>query len=327
MHQQHRAPFRIIASLLPVLTLLGCTTSPAAYDDLLQNHPPVPSEVQAIWFGNASIAVSDGNTTLLIDPFVTRPELGSLIFNTPIEPSQDLISEWITKLGILNADAVFVSHSHYDHLLDAPLFAKMTGASLYGSESTLQAGLGAGLPTSKLYEVELDAPICIGEFQIRMLPSRHGKVLWNSVPYPGIIEAPIVPPAPASHYRVGQTYQILIHHLGSGKTMLLCMGPGWLPDVNNRPENQAEVVFLGVGGLKSKHIQAYLEAVPLASNAVEIIPIHFDNATKPLSEPIVLLPGVKLYETAKAAREHGLEVRTLPVGKPQRVFIDRTSSD
>ena len=50
-------------------------------------------------------------------------------------------------------DAVLCGHSHYDHLLDAPLVARATGAKLVGSRTTCAFGRAAGLTESQLVEI------------------------------------------------------------------------------------------------------------------------------------------------------------------------------
>lgn len=298
----------------------GCGQQAKTYNDLLCPSTPEPGEVSVAWLGTASLIISDGRTNLLVDPFITRPELGRVVFDTRIEPNKELIEQWLHKLGVTDAAGVFVTHSHFDHLLDAPTAAKATNAELWGSKSTLQAGIGGGVESAKLREAVLDEPMIFGDFQVRFLASVHGKVLLGKVPYPGTIDAPLVPPAHPSEYRVGQTYQIHIRHVPTSKTCLITSGPGWIPGVNSRPENRADVVFLGIGGLDKDGIDEYLDAVPMAAEADEIVLIHFDNATKPLSAEMGFLPRVRLKETAEAARKLGIHVRTLPIGEPQQLF-------
>jgi len=76
------------------------------------------------WLGTAGFVIESGTTTLLIDPFLTRPSLPRL-FAVPLVPDELAVRARVPE----RVDAVLCGHSHFDHLLDAPLIASITGAS------------------------------------------------------------------------------------------------------------------------------------------------------------------------------------------------------
>src|SRR5262245_49890685 len=96
------------------------------------------------WLGTAGFIVQSRETTLLIDPFLTRTELRRLPFR--VEPDESAILRHIPS----HVDAVLCGHSHYDHASDAPRIAKLTKAKLVGSASTCVWGRAEGLEESRL---------------------------------------------------------------------------------------------------------------------------------------------------------------------------------
>ncbi len=270
--------------------------------------------VYVTWLGTAGILVSDGTTDLLIDPYVSRFSLWKVVLGFGLSTDPGLVKKWVGRLGAGNVQAVMVSHSHFDHVLDAPCFALETGAPLMGSVSTLNAGRGAGLPDPLLAEVRPGMTMNLGGFSLRIVESRHGPALFGRVPYPGTIEKPLVPPRPARDYRLGATYSILIAHrfgtlLHHGSAVF---APGRYGGL------RADVVLLGIAGRGDTG--DYLAEVPLRVGARRVIPIHFDDFFKPLDKGISFLHTGHFTEFCETAEKSSVEVRTLPIGGPVRVL-------
>ena len=207
---------------------------------------------------------------------------------------------------------LIASHSHYDHAMDAPFFARALSAPLVGSSSTLAIGRGAGLPPARLREVAPGDAIAHGRFLVRFLASRHGPALLGRVPYPGRIDRPVVQPAPASTFRLGLAFGLVIEHPGG--TIVHHGSAGWIPGMYDGV--RADAVCLCLAGRKAT--APYLAAVVDPTGAPRVYPIHFDDMFSPVDAPLGLLPLVDLPEflaTARATRP-SLAVTTLPVGRP-----------
>ena len=71
--------------------------------------------MQLTYFGHSCFSVKAGGKTILFDPFITGNELAKSIDVNSIE-----------------ADYIFVSHGHFDHILDVVTIAKRTGALVLG---------------------------------------------------------------------------------------------------------------------------------------------------------------------------------------------------
>jgi L-ascorbate metabolism protein UlaG (beta-lactamase superfamily) len=200
--------------------------------------------VSITWLGTAGVLVSDGATGILIDPYVSRFGFFKIAMGLHLQPNKALVKSWTARLGKGRVGAVAVSHSHFDHCLDAPYFAMETGALLVGSESTLNAGRGVSLAEDRLKAVKLDQSITVGAFTLTFIESIHGPAFFGRVPYKGTIDKPLVPPRAAKDYKLGQTYAILISHPFG--TILHHGSAGFIPGMYDGIT--ADVVLLGIVG-------------------------------------------------------------------------------
>jgi L-ascorbate metabolism protein UlaG (beta-lactamase superfamily) len=236
--------------------------------------------------GVSTLVITDGETTLLTDGFFTRPGLVRTTLGL-IAPDEDAIARGLARLGVDRAAAVIVTHSHYDHAMDAPLVAARTGAMLVGSESTANVARGLALPEEQIRVVQPGEVLHFGAFGVQLIASRH---------YPhgmatGTIDAPLYPPARALDYRQGEVYSVLVTHPAGSLLVQASAGfePGALAAV------RADVVLLGVAGLGrmpgSYHRDYWREVVGVTRPAL-VIPIHWDDFTRPGSEPLVPMPRV-----------------------------------
>ena len=83
------------------------------------------------WLGTAGFEISDDETTILVDPFVTRPTVEDS-FNPfkPMEIDTAVVDKYVLKPiqaskakpadGLKKIKAILISHTHDDHVLDAP---------------------------------------------------------------------------------------------------------------------------------------------------------------------------------------------------------------
>ncbi|MGV3526148.1 MAG: MBL fold metallo-hydrolase [Candidatus Sericytochromatia bacterium] len=259
-----------------------------AYQPVAQ--APVPGSVVATFLGTSTLYLQDGDTRILIDGFFTRPGNLLQLFFGQIETDRERVRQSLERLGISRLDALPVFHSHYDHAMDTAEIARLTGAQILGSESTTWIGRGAGLPESQLVTVEPRKAYRYGRFQIRFIPSKH-------VPLPGLIEstgmmgeldAPLHQPASIYDYREGETYAIVIEHpLG---TAMLHSG-AFLPD--EMQGQKVDTLFLCTPGLPKLSLaeqdQFYREIIE-ETGVKQIVPVHWDDFTLPLDEPLLPLP-------------------------------------
>ncbi|MFJ8962602.1 MBL fold metallo-hydrolase [Lentzea sp. NPDC102401] len=265
------------------------------------------------WFlGTSSVLLSDGHTAVLSDGFVTRPGLARVALGR-IAPDQRLVRQAIERLGSPPIAAVVCVHSHYDHALDAPVWASLTGADLVGSESTANIGRGLGVPGRSLVVVGDGDVLTRGAFELTFVESDHSP----GDRHPGTVDAPLVPPRPSREWRTGAVYSVFASHpLG---TVLLHASAGFRPGALHG--TRADVVYLGVGTLgkqSSGYVEAYWDEVVRATGAWRVVLVHWDDFFAPLDRPLRPLPyladdlDVTLFRLSALAARDDVEM-VLPV--------------
>lgn len=258
------------------------------------------NSLKVTFFGTSTLLFDDGQTQLIIDGFFSRPPVGKVAFGK-VKSDKKLIEKTIEKHHIKNLKGIFVCHSHYDHAMDAPLLSQLTGATLYGSSSTLNLGKGENIVNRELYVP--DKKINIGDFQITILNSKHtppfklfGKSNATDPNHPDITE-PLNQPAKVKHYIEGGTYDVYIEY--KDKRFLVKASTNYIKDaLQNYP---CDVLFLGTAmlGIQSNEFQEnYYQETVQATKANTIVPIHWDNFMKPLSKPLIALPNISDNITA-----------------------------
>ena len=248
----------------------------------------VPQDAVTVrWTGTSTLVFSDGQTTWLTDGWFSRPGPLALLFGE-IEPDRTAIAAGLARNGVDRAAAVFPMHSHYDHAMDAPEVARLTGALLLGSESTANIGRGWGLPEERIRAVADREPIELGRFTLTPIESRHFQfsdplMRERALGSPEISE-PLVPPVSAFDYRVGKAYVLHVSHpLGK---WLIVGSAGFVE--GGLTGFDADVVFLGVGGLGTQtrdYRETYWRETIERTKPDRIVPIHWDSLTGPIEGP------------------------------------------
>lgn len=285
----------LVAGLAVLLLLAGgwiswrITTRPSleAYRSLaLPQAPAEPGKLRVTFLGVSSLLLDDGETAILTDGFFTRPPNLRVLFSR-VEPDRDMIAAALQRAGIGQLAAVIAVHSHYDHAMDSPEVARRTGALLIGSESTANIGRGWGLPEDRMRVAADGASYSFGRFTITLLLSRH-------FPHPlamGEIAEPLVPPVHALSYREGGSYSVLVQH--DGRRLLIQGSAGFVEGA--LAGHQADIVFLGIGGLGKQdrtYHETYWREVVVAVKARRVVPIHWDDFTLPLEQPLLAMPDL-----------------------------------
>lgn len=312
-----RAFFALLAVAAAALTALGFwRPGMAEYTAHLRTASAASeSVVTATWFGVTAVLLRDGEHAIFIDPFFSRPEgLLNLALNREITPDEPLIRRWLGQAGVKKLDAVLVSHSHYDHAMDAGVVARLTGAVLVGSKSTANIGRGSGLPEAQLRVVQPGEPMGYGPYRITYIESRHAGATGGKPT--GDIAAPLTPPARYLDYRLGGTYSILIQHAQG--TLLHHGSAGYVPGALK--SYKADAVFLGVALIDD--LPSYLHEVVDAVGARRVLPVHWDDFTRSLDRPLEPFPlVVRLDKFFAGMRQRpDLRVETLPLARPVALF-------
>lgn len=258
------------------------------------------NSLQVTYLGTAGFILKDKGRTVVLDPYLSRPGVTHLL--SPLVPDADLI-----RTTIPEADDVLVGHAHYDHILDAPDLCMQTGARLIGSGSTIMVGRAAGVPESQLRQTEGREDIPSGPWIIRGLPSRHGKVFFGRIPFPGDINAPPAWPPRMADLKHGlvlnwvvDTGNLRVVHIDSADF------------INDELKGQqADIVCLCAIGRTSR--PNYVKEVVKLLKPRWIIPCHWDTMMTPLHAEPDLIPTVDLPGFLREIREAGCEPLLVPI--------------
>lgn len=237
------------------------------------------------WLGTAGYELTVGKTTLLLDPFVSRPGLLRLLSGRALYSDLSEGRRYYPK-----ADYVLTGHSHYDHLLDVPEIALRTGAAVAGSQSTCALAKARGVPEARVREVPASgAKLKLGDFEVRFVPSLHGRFLLGREPLPGeITHCDHGGHLSARGYRVGGTFGIWMK---AGDLTVYHNGSADLIDAELEGL-RADVLILGLAGRFAT--RDYVERLCRLLRPRWIVPTHYDAFFEPLSKGLSLLPGIDL---------------------------------
>jgi L-ascorbate metabolism protein UlaG (beta-lactamase superfamily) len=237
--------------------------------------------------GTSTLLFSDGATHWMVDGWFSRPGPLRLVLGK-IAPDLSAIERGLAANEVTELAAVFPVHSHYDHAMDAPEVARRTGALLLGSESTANIGRGWGLPESQIQVVDNRRPVRLGRFVITPIESRHfefpdPEIRQRALGNP-LISEPLVPPVGTFDYRLGKAYVLHVTH---PKGSWLIVGSAGYVE-GELQGLQADLVFMGVGGLGSQtatYRESYWQETVGRVAPQRVIPIHFDSLTAPTAGP------------------------------------------
>ena len=210
-------------------------------------------QVQCTFFGTSSVYLTGGATGIFIDAFLTRPGLSKLKANEDIGPDAEVIRKTLQRGHVDKLDAIFVAHSHFDHVMDSPEVINQIGGRLFGSESTLNIGRGAGLSEEQMQLIHDGDEFVLDDFKVRIIEGEHSP--GNL--FPGTIDTPLKVPAKPSAYLDGGCYNFHITH-PSGSILILASAnyiPGKFEGVST------DVLYLGIGAMGSNFKVRVFEVV------------------------------------------------------------------
>lgn len=245
--------------------------------------------LKVTYFGTTTLLFDDGKDQVLFDAHITRPSLMKYVKGDKERTNTALCDELIRIHRIDRLRAIFISHTHHDHVMDAPYIAGQCGAKIYGSESARNVALGGGIAEDQIIVFEHGSSYMVGEYKISILKSLHSKptILNNDLGEP--ITEPLVQPAGLREYKEGGSYDFFIEH-GEQKILIR---PSFNYIKGQLDGIRADVLFLGVAGIAKADAETektfFAETVE-KTGANLVIPVHWDNFFSPLDRPVVDMP-------------------------------------
>ena len=233
------------------------------------------------WTGAAGIEITEDATTLLIDPFHSRPGKLCLFFGR-LEAEENVIDRYLDDLRDRTVEAIIASHTHYDHVLDIPLLSQRLECSIIGSRSlgTLLALNGRpGTVTVCAGGEQITLP---GGATVTMIRSRHGLVFLGKIPYQGDINPACSLPMRGTDYRVGDAF---ISKVTIGGTTFMHIGSANFVE-REIEGHRCDVLFMAVPGWKKS--PGYCSRLLQIVQPKVIVPFHYDDFSSPLQKDRVI---------------------------------------
>lgn len=331
MSVSRRVSILSVSLAVAVFALLaGCAPRLAPYERMRLPARPVEqgdSGLRITFMGVSTLLIQDSATAFLTDGFFTRPGLFRYLWGN-LRPDPEVIAAALDTLhvyrpgeprpGARRLSAVIALHSHFDHAMDAPVVARMTGATLIGSRSTANLARSY-LPPGVISTVRDGDRVQLGDFGVQVVECIHGPPdRW-----PGTIEAPFDTVARVGRYRTGNCHALLIRH--GARSLLVTGTAGFVPGALDGV--RADVVYLSVGSLGKQepvYRASYWDEVVRATRARRVVLIHWDNLFRPLFEPFTAVPRLK-DDLARTIRQYcALAVRD---GVDLRLARERVAAD
>ncbi len=270
------------------------------------------ASVRIRWLGTAGHVIETPTTTLLVDPFLTRPSLAQLTGR--IAPDEAAIRARLPA----RVDAVLCGHSHFDHLLDAPFIARTSGARLAGSATTCAFARASAVPEAQLIAIPpTGRTFSVGDATIRYIPSLHGRlrIAGGRVPFAGEVARPPSLPARAWDYRMGGAFGVLID---VGGIRIYHNGSADLVDAELAGV-RADVLLVGLAGRHGT--RDYLQRLYCALAPRLVVPTHHDAFFAPLDGGLHLLPGIDLDGFVAETRMHAATATVVTPGYDEVLAI------
>ena len=268
--------------------------------------------VQLTYLGTNSLLIRKSGSTVMVDPHFSRPRLRELI--RKVSPNTQTIAAELDRNGVDHMDGVLLTHTHYDHALDAPEVLRQVGGALYGCDSARNLVDHSGFENLGYVQITPGTAYQVGAFQVIFHPSRHlpfpAPINWL-MSMDGQITQGLKPPAWFWDYRCGTVSAIQVDRT------LIFGSAGYEKGAYRHLD--IDHVVLGIGGLDLKpksylHL-LYQEAV-LLSGAKSVYLSHWDNFFQPVEKNLTahVLARQTIQRVKQLGRHHGQSIHLLNYG-------------
>lgn len=126
------------------------------------------------WLGTATLLIEGGGSRILIDPYLRR--LNKKLPPVPVDEATA-------------ADAIFITHPHFDHFSDITSFIKGNVKAVYVSENGISTARKMGIYHRLMQPLFAGEKISIGDITVRTYQGRHCK--FDKTTVMGIVFNPL----------------------------------------------------------------------------------------------------------------------------------------
>ncbi|MFT6046827.1 MAG: L-ascorbate metabolism protein UlaG (beta-lactamase superfamily) [Arenicella sp.] len=335
----------LFCSLLTQVTL-----SKAGYREEPNECTEKSDALKITFMGNTTLIFEDGLSTFVLDGFVSWPTKRQLVLRTK---AKSRVEDVFACLGIDTIDMITALHTHYDHALDVPEIMHQFKPALIGSSSLQNLACRAN-NQAQCYEQAAITTGKTGCFDIELEPASHSQPkdwlrrfmqsfaaplkgsIGHEIDHPRKGKSPRLPTTGfrwSKHWVQGRSHNVTVRH---GDDVIYVYG-GQPNDENNELLSQANVIFVAVAAYPvetpdSETNQAFWQALnhSFSESPGEvklIIPVHWDDFTKPIpqdfkSKPLKKLRGLgtRRVNAARQALSDDVKAQNIQHGKKRFIY-------
>lgn len=191
----------------------------AAGAGLSRTREPFPDgRLELTHYGAAGWKITDGRSTVLLDPYFTRLRYAGKRFGLLPAPSSpgdkrpaygfdEVVPSDIETIDqhIDHADYILISHAHFNHCMDMPHIAKKTGALVLGNHSTTNIARAYGVDSDQTLSLRGGEDYAFDDVSIRAIPSLHSALSDKRYFDAGIVPEGVQGPLPLKAFSEGGT--------------------------------------------------------------------------------------------------------------------------
>jgi L-ascorbate metabolism protein UlaG (beta-lactamase superfamily) len=228
-----------------------------------------PGTVRVTYLGVNGYQFEASGHALLVDPYFTRVGLTAVALERRIQPNEARIAFGLRHVR-LRADAILVTHAHFDHLLDVPEIMRQTHARLIAGETAANLTLSCGIDRNRCLVVQPCSTRVVGPWRIRVLPAAHDRILgW--LPFRGTKSQPGTCPVKAADWRLGEPIAFLVE--ANGKRIYVDSGG----TVEVLPPAEIAPVDLAILGVALPDSRKRFRAAVDRLRPTYVLPSHQDD--------------------------------------------------
>jgi L-ascorbate metabolism protein UlaG (beta-lactamase superfamily) len=268
-----------------------------AQTPLTARDPHYQTTLQIRWLGTECYSLQMGDKAIFTDPFLTHHSLAHVELGRSLHSDPERVRRALADVAV--PQAIFVSHSHYDHLLDAVECLKQPGwgkVPIYGGPSAgnLLAGYGDRFTNTWRSVVDNSGWQTVTDgIRYKAVAAEHGRqVACLPLLYAGKVNTPYrAPPRHASDFRVGETYAFVFELSNAGVTNTIYFIGAPHREGVGYPDDSLKSVDVAILCVPTwKLSKGYPMGIVRRLKARHIIASHYDNFLQVNDKPTEVVP-------------------------------------